>query len=154
MSEVRRRAYLEAMGFDVWVARPPDLQWDRLQMGPGQGSTLLVCASPEEGESTISSDIARAIGGDPVWAWPDPQDDPEAPRLEDAVRDRLFTRVIVFGEIVAERLFGGLPPDVLLSSAVNVTCTLGELSTRGSAKRALWQLLRQEPGTGGEGGAA
>lgn len=152
MIEARRRAYLEAMGFDVWLARPADPQWDRLLVSPGQGSTLFVCAGPDESESDISGDLSRAVGGDPAWAWPDPEGHPDNPRLEDAVRDRLFTRVIVFGESLAVRLFGAAPPDVLLSAAVNVSSDLGELATRGDAKRALWRLLGQESGGAGEAG--
>ena len=145
MTEARRRAYLEALGFDVWVMKPPAPQWDRLVTGAGQGSVLLVCATSAEVASALSTDIARALGGDPVWAWPDPEGNPDTPCLEDAVRDRLFTRVIVFGADLAGRLFGGPAPEVLLSASVSIAGSLDELAVRGSAKRALWALLSQDP---------
>jgi hypothetical protein len=154
MTEARRRAYLAALGFDVWVAKPPGPLRDRLEIGAGQGSILLVCATPEEGESAISTDIARALGGDPVWAWPDPEGTPDGPRLEDAVRDHLFTRVIVFGPSLAERLFGGAAPAVLLSSSVSVAGGLDELAVRGAAKRELWALLSQDLSAAREGQGA
>ena len=148
MSEPRRRAYLEAMGFDVWVARPPAPERDRLVVGPGQGSTLLVCASPEQSASRLAGDIVRAAGGDPAWAWPDPEGNAESPRLEEAVKDSLFTRVIVFGESNARQLFGSEVPAVVFSAQVGLAMDIDELATRGTAKQQLWTLLKQEaPGT-------
>lgn len=148
MIEPRRRAYLEALGFDVWVARPPPPEWDRLVVGPGQGSTLLVCASPEQSASRLAGDIARAVGGDPAWAWPDPEGSSESPGLEDAVKDGLFTRVVVFGESNAKQLFGGEAPAVVFSAQVGLATDIDELATRGTAKQQLWKLLKQDaPGT-------
>ena len=144
MIEARKQAYLEAMGFDVWVARPPQAEQDRLVLGPGQGSTLLVCSASEHTASKLAGDIARVLGGDPVWAWLDPEGNPEQPRLEQAVADSLFTRVIVFGASLAERLFGGAAPAVLLTSSVSVADGLDELAVRGTAKRELWALLSQD----------
>jgi len=143
MIEPQKQAYLEAMGFDIWVARPPEPRWDRLALGPGQGSTLLVCPSPQHTSSRLAGDIARILGGDPVWAWPDPEGSPEMPSLEQAVEDRLFTQVVVFGEKAAARVFGKRVPDHVVSSAVLVAADLDELATRGTAKQALWSFLRQ-----------
>ncbi|MGD8346475.1 MAG: hypothetical protein PVI83_04475, partial [Lysobacterales bacterium] len=81
MNEARRRAYLEAMGFDVWVQKPPPPLENRLVVGPGRGNTLLICATPELSASKLAADIARAVGGEPAWAWPDPEGRPESPDL-------------------------------------------------------------------------
>jgi hypothetical protein len=144
MIETRKQAYLEAMGFDVWVARPPEPERDRLVVGPGQGSTLLVCSGPEHSASKLGGDIARLLGGDPVWAWPDPEGDAERPRLEQAVKDALFTRVIVFGEQTARLLLGDSVPAVIVSSSVTVAADFEELATRGSAKQNLWTDIRAQ----------
>ena len=150
MIEARKRAYLEAMGIDVWEARPPPPARDRLVVGPGQGSTLLVCAAPEDCASRLSGDIARALGDEPVWAWSDPDGDPASPRLEDAIRNGLFTRVIVFGEPLAQCLLGSEVPDVLVSSAVGVTHEMADLAVRGTAKQEFWDLVRQGRAADGE----
>ena len=144
MIEAGKRAYLEAMGFDVWVARPPEPELDRLVIGPGQGSTLLLCSAPEHSASKLGGDIARILGGDPVWAWPDPEGSPERPRLEQAVANSLFTQVIVFGEETAHLLFGKDVPDVVVSSAVTVAADFEELATRGTAKQKLWSAVRMQ----------
>jgi hypothetical protein len=149
MIEPRKQAYLEAMGFDVWVARPAAPEPDRLVVGPGQGSTLLVCANPEQSASKLGADIVRAIGGDPAWAWPDPEGTPDSPRLEDAVRDNLFTRVIVFGAGTSERLSGRTMPSIIASATVSVVTDMDELATRGIAKQEFWKLLKYDlPDTG------
>ena len=150
MIETQKRAYLEAMGFDVWVIQPPPPEWDRLVVNAGQGSTLLVSELPEHCTSKLAGDIVRAIGGDPVWAWPDPEGSSNKPRLEEVVRDGLFTRVVIFGTEMAEHLFGPKVPDIIVSSAVKVVGDIEELATRGTAKQTLWRFLK--PGSGGTGG--
>lgn len=150
MIEARKQAYLEAMGFDIWVAKPPPPEWDRLLVRPGQGSTLLVCSSAEQCNSVLGGDIARATGADPVWAWPDPAGSPDSPRLEEVVRDGLFTRVIVFGEKTADRMFGSRVPAIIISSAVSVVAGIEELAIRGTAKQALWVILKQGSATAGK----
>jgi hypothetical protein len=141
MTEARRRAYLEAMGYDVWVEKPPGPGPVRLVVGPGGGSDLLVCEAPDASGGKLAADIARALGTDPVWAWPDPEHDPGRPTLEEAVADRLFTHLLVFGEELARALFGTSAPDILGSSAVRVAPDMDELAVRGSAKRTLWRLI-------------
>ena len=141
MTEARRRAYLEAMGFDVWVRKPPPPLENRLVVGPGRGNTLLICATPELSASKLAADIARAVGGEPVWAWPDPEGRPASPDLEQAVRDGLFTRVMVFGEETRKRLMGAQEDEVVASSTVRSAADLEELAVRGEAKRRLWQLI-------------
>jgi hypothetical protein len=98
VNEARRRAYLEALGFDVWVARSAalaggaqaaasadtpfdatlsapfdasaDQQNGRIRVASGRGSTLLVCSSAADSASKFAADVVRALGGDPAWAWP------------------------------------------------------------------------------------
>lgn len=141
MIDARRQAYLEAMGVDVWVAKPPRPERDRLLLGGGEGSTLLVCSSAPDSTSLLAGDIARALGNDPVWSWPDVQGDPAGVRARDAVEQRLFTQLIVFGTALSERLLGDDVPGVLGSAAVHVCPGLDEVAVRGTAKKHLWQLL-------------
>lgn len=140
MIENRQHAYLEAMGFDVWVARPPPPDWSRLEIGPGEGSTLLVCESQDACSTPLAVDIVRAVGGEPAWAWPDP-DPANGTKLEDAIESRLFTRLVVFGEELARKMFGGDIPTILVSSSISVSPGLDELAVRGNAKQALWRII-------------
>lgn len=141
MIEARKQAYLEAMGIDVWVPRPERPLPGRLLVTPGEGSTLLVVASGDDPGRAIGRDIDRALGGEAAWAWPDPEGRAESPSLEEAVRDGLFTQVIVFGTRVADELFEGEAPQVVASSAVAVAAALDDLATRGSAKKQLWRWI-------------
>jgi hypothetical protein len=138
--EPRQRAYLEAMGFDVWVAKPPPPDWSRLVIGPGEGSTLLVGDTPQACSTALAGDIARALGSDPAWAWPAPEA-ATGTALEEAIEARLFTRLIVFGEDLAGRMFGGEAPAVLVSSSISVAPGLEELAVRGTARQALWRII-------------
>jgi hypothetical protein len=119
-----------------------------LQVGPGRGSTLLVCSSPADSASKFAADVVRALGGDPAWAWPargvgrDAGGD-SCP-LEEAVGARLITRVLVFGDDAVRWLFQGEIPAVVGSATVTPLAGLGEISRRGVAKRALWRCL-QDP---------
>jgi len=142
VNEARRQAYLEALGLDVWVARPAPAEASALQVGPGEHSTLLVCDSAEASALRIAGDIARAIGGQPVWAWPADRQSDGAVSLEQAVSERLFTRVIVFGPLAESCLPGRSA--VLGSASVAVTCSLGELAGQGQSRRDFWKLLRED----------
>ncbi len=150
MNEARRRAYLEAMGFDVWVSKQAAVASGseaaagpaRLVIGPGAGSMLLVCPGPEAIAGRLAADIVRTVGRDPVWAWPDPDAGGQGPTLAEAVADRLFTQLLVFGDSLAATLFGGPAPEVLGSSAVGVGPGLDDLAERPEARRALWRLIR------------
>jgi len=148
MNETRRRAYLEAMGFDVWVSKQAAAAVEagagpaRLVIGPGAGSTLLVCPGPEAIAGRLAADIVRTVGSDPVWAWPDPDAATRGPTLAEAVGDRLFTRLVIFGESLAAALLGAPAPEVLGSSAVAVAPGLDDLAASPEARRALWRLIR------------
>jgi hypothetical protein len=181
VSEARRRAYLEAMGFDVWVARSAapaadaqaaasfdaqsDAQVDTLadrqsgciQVGPGRGSTLLVCSSAADSASKFAADVVRALGGDPAWAWPVRGVGRDHLTLEAAIGARLITRVLVFGGDTVRWLFQGAIPPVVGSATVTPLAGLGEISLHGADKRALWRCL-QDPlrivSPGGNGASA
>lgn len=141
MTEARRLAYLDALGLDVWVLRPPEVPHNRLVVQPGEGSTLLICDLPDATATRIAADISRALGGQVVWAWPDPLGSEESPLLEDAVGQRLFTRVVLFGEELERKLFAGEAPLTVGSAGITVTHGLDELAVRGTAKRELWNRL-------------
>ena len=141
MTEAQRRAYLEAMGIGVWInkaAAPDAYRW---VVGPGSGSTLLLCRTAQQSGTRLAADIGRSLGGDPVWAWPDPQERQEHPLLEDTIEQYLFTQVLLFGHALASRSFKGSVPGVLGSASVQVTADLDELAVDGMAKRKLWQCL-------------
>ena len=141
MIESRRRAYLDAIGLDVWSIKPPEPEFDHLLFQPGEGSTLLICDAPEATATRIAGDIARVLAGDAVWAWPDPSASPESPSLEQAVGQYLFTRVVLFGPGLGRQMFRGEVPLVVGSAGITVTESLDELAVRGNAKRIFWQQL-------------
>ena len=141
MTEARRRAYLEAMGYDVWVSRDSTAGAGRLVVGPGRGSTLLVCPEPGHSATKIAADISRAVGEEPVWAWPDPEGLVDSPDLEQAVRDGLFTRVVLFGKTLRKQLMND-DDGIVASSSIHVAEDPDVLAVSGDARRALWQMLR------------
>ena len=143
MIEARRKAYLEAMGYDVWIARPPPPPPGSLVISGGKGSVLLVCDDPACCATKLAGDIARALGQDPVWAWPAAQDDQASEQLENAVGDRLLTDVIVFGPDLARSLFQANAPELLVSAKVSVASDVNELTVHGEARKKLWALLRE-----------
>jgi DNA polymerase III psi subunit len=142
--EARRRAYLEALGFDVWITRPPAAERGRVGVGAGEGSALLVCPSVDDCNMEIAGDLARALGGDPVWAWLDPATEADSRFLEDIVADRLITRVLLFGPEPGRSLFKGPVPARIGSAVVAVAPSLEELAVNGSARQSLWRQLRNE----------
>lgn len=141
MIESRRRAYLEAMGFDIWSARLPEPESNRLLVQPGEGDTLLVCDLPDLATSQLAGDVARALGGKVVWAWPDPEGGLDKPTLEDAVDQYLVTRVVVFGAGLVGRLYKGEVPSVVGSALILVTDCLEDLASFGRAKLAFWNQI-------------
>lgn len=149
MIESRRRAYLEALGFDVWVARPPPPERGRLVLSPDPAPILLVCSEPEDTATRFAGDLVRALGGRASWGWPDHVGAAGSVALADAIGDRLVTRVIVFGSEPACWLFGDEIPENLGSAAVGIAPSLGELAGNGPAKRSLWGLLQGMPDPSG-----
>jgi len=143
MIESRRRAYLDAMGLDVWTIKPPPLALDRLILQPGDGKTLLFCRKPEDTAQRFAADVLRALSHDAVWAWPDPEGQNANLTLDQAIGQQLFTRVILFGDELVRRVFTGEPPDVMGSARVLVTLPVEELAVRGHAKQTFWHQLSE-----------
>jgi DNA polymerase III psi subunit len=141
MIESQRRAYLEVLGFDVWLARSAGPESGRLLIQPGDGDTLLVSASAELTSGPFASDVVRALGGKAVWAWPDPEGLPDNPTLEEAIGQFLFTRIILFGVDRGSRWFKGEVPLVVGSARILVSDSLETLAVDGTAKRTLWNQV-------------
>jgi hypothetical protein len=152
--------YLRALGIDVWVLRRPpesggpaaesdaesslgDRPTDEPRgaspwvIGPGNGSLLLLCGSPEEAASPLATDIARCLNGEPVWGWPAPGRGAEGVPLEAAIRERLFTGVLVFGGAARENT-----PAVSGSARLLRVPAIFDLARDPHARRALWARLR------------
>lgn len=141
MIESRRLAYLDAMGFDLWSAKPPAPEMGRLLLQTGEGRVLLICEGPDATATRIAADISRALAGDVVWAWPDPSAGPESLTLEEAVGKYLFTRAVLFGAGLGHSLFRGDAPLVTGTAPITICDSLDELAVRGEAKRAFWMQL-------------
>jgi len=143
MIESRRRAYLDAMGFDTWLLKPAPVERNRLLFSPGESGTLLVCNSPEASVTRFAGDVARALGTRPVWAWPDPDGGQESRTMGEAIGQYLFTRVILFGSTLGRQLFEAAVPEVVGSARIIVAPELDDLQDRGVAKQAFWRRLRE-----------
>ncbi len=142
MIEERRHAYLRAMGLDVWLPRLPAAGPDRLGIRRGSDGTLLLVSTAGDCRTELAGDLARALGGDPGWAWLDPAADEEAQTLQEVVAECLITRILVFGPDTARRAFGGDIPLTLGSATVVALPGLHEVAASGSARQALWAQLR------------
>jgi hypothetical protein len=141
MNELRRRAYLDAMGFDVWSVKPPAPACNRLVLQPGDGDTLLVCAQPENTAGRFAGDLARVLDGQVVWAWPEAEGGVANPTLEEAVQQHLFTRVVLFGKELGRRIVKGDIPLVVGSARILVTENLPDLADSGRSKLEFWKQL-------------
>lgn len=148
MTESQRLAYLEALDIPVWVprgqARPPavDPGPGCVRLGPGTGSTILICARPEQSSGSLASDIARSLAPPPVWAWPDESGD--GMTVADAVQESLCTGLIVFGRALAERLLGSEMSDRVGPARVLIADDLEVLAGSAGARRELWRKLCAE----------
>lgn len=141
MIELRRRAYLDALGIDVWLSKPAEADRNRLLFSPGKGDTLLVCSSAESSITRLASDITRALGGEVIWAWPDPEGRKESPTIAEAVGQFLFTRIVIFGSNLERQICGNEPPEFGASTRVLAAPDLNELAERGTARRLFWKQI-------------
>lgn len=141
MIEAQRRAYLEAMDISVWLQKPPAADRSRLIIGPGSGGTLLVCSQAEDSASPLAGDICRCLGDNPVWAWPDREGSAQSLALENAIDEFLFTRVLLFGQPLASRLFSGPIEKVMGSARIMLVPDLDDLKVSAGARRDLWRQL-------------
>lgn len=152
MSRACRNEYLSAMGIEIWIPRagaaadvstscPPAIAAS-LVIGPGRGDTLLLCGDPAEAATPLAADIARSLAGEPVWAWPAPDESVPAMPLQQAIEERLFTRVLVFGSGLLAPAMG--PPAKVLGSARLIRVdSIPRLLKSGAARRALWLALNE-----------
>lgn len=154
MIETRRRAYLDAMGFEVWVTRLPAAHGGRLGLDAGSGSLLLVCSSAAELGTAVAGDLVRALGGDPVCGWLDPEETEATESLESAIEGRLITQLVVFGAAASRCLFGTAVPDTVGTATVTIVPGLPELAASSGARRDLWTRLRSMRRSGGSGMAS
>lgn len=163
MSTPRQRAYLEAMGIPVWVARNApgeDLVESgapaAVQLGPGSGHLLMLCGSVSEPSGALATDVARVLGSAPVWGWPGEAG--TGTSLAEAVSEGLFTHVLVFGEATEASVFGGPAPEAVGPAAVLRFASLQELESSPGARRELWRALTSRqlvsPAPPGSGEAA
>ncbi len=141
-----QRAYLEAMDIPVWVSRetltvtvPATDCLQSLQLGPGNGGILLICATDSDVASKLANDISRSLSSVPVWSWPDSGADTVKPAV--AVEEHLFTTIAVFGTQLAEQLFGHTLPKRLNSASLILLPSMRDLETCAPARQTLWTEL-------------
>jgi hypothetical protein len=114
----------------------------RVVLGPGAGSTLLLCGKPGEAATALAADIARSLGSEPVWSWLAQDEAAPGVPLEQAIEERLFTRVLVFGR----DLFAPAadPAVQVIGSARLIRVeSIPVLVQSGAARRALWLALNE-----------
>ena len=143
MINSRQRAYLDAMEIGVWSLRDPSAMAKPatnsavgLKLGPGSGGILLICSADTDSASRLASDISRALGAVPVWAWPDTA--VEAVNLAEAVDRNLFTTVAMFGNQLAAQFFNGELPANMNSAKLVLLPSMADIHSRPEARRALW----------------
>lgn len=171
MNLAQRNHYLGVMGIDIWVPRAratpasdaasrparseetPVLQRDsymacasviagRVVLGPGAGSTLLLCGKPGEAATALAADIARSLGSEPVWSWLAQEEAAPGMPLEQAIAERLFTRVLVFGrDLFAPAADAAV--QVIGSARLVRVESIPVLVQSGAARRALWLALNE-----------
>ena len=144
MNDANQRAYLEAMDIPVWIRKEfadqvPDFASPGLKLGPGSSQILLVCSGIDEPAKRISADIARSLNAEPVWAWPEPAS--EVSDLKTLVGEQLFTTVLVFGELLATKIFGTRKPGTLGSARLLLAASLAELEGSPTLRRELWKVI-------------
>lgn len=142
----RKLAYLDAMDIDVWQLRateatpPVEVQTAPvIKLGFGSGGVLFLCAAAEDSSSRLATDIGRSLGGVPVWAWP--QLDEDSVELADAVDEHLFTTVAIFGQELADDFFAGGLPANLNSANLVLLPSIKDILNRADVRRSLWKTL-------------
>lgn len=115
-----------------------------LEIGPGSGSTLLLCSRPEDAALPLASDIARCLDEAPVWGWLLQSNDGQGKAetgftLERAIDERLFTRVLLFCSDSMASQAGKV--EVLGSARIIYAPSLAELARQADHKRRLWTQL-------------
>jgi hypothetical protein len=165
VNPARRNEYLRAMGIQAWIPRAagvpaPDTGVpvataveiessaqdpvktaiaNAIVLGPGAGDTLLFCGHSAEAATPLAADIVRCLACEPVWSWPADDSVPGIP-LEQAINERLFTRVLVFGQGLAAVSSG-----VVIGSARVIRVeSIPVLAESAAARRNLWLALVEQ----------
>jgi DNA polymerase III psi subunit len=158
MIDSNRLAYLDAMGIEAWVARPPPPAPELICLGPSAGSVLLICDETDMTSTPLATDIVRYLGSTVTWGWPltalqsagsgeghgEPRTtDPMT--LEQAITEHLFTRVVFFGQKLHQQMLGLRSPATLGAARIIVSADLRTLGIDARAKRDLWRQLSNRP---------
>ena len=109
-------------------------------IGPGTGQTLMLCNSRQDSAMQLANDIARCLVDVPVWGWVAPVDSSESLELRSAVKERLFTRILVFS---GAKTRGGEPTAIGSAQFIRAPL-LSELANNPDLKRVLWTRLCTE----------
>lgn len=146
MPDSRQRAYLDAMGIEVWSLRhspdqpsPDTLDEPGIKLGPGDGGILLICTHDTDSASRLANDIERALGNVPVWAWP--QKDQAPVHLKTAVDEHLFTTVAIFGEELASRFYAGELPGNVNSAKLVLLPSMQDIQSSPAMRKRLWKVF-------------
>ncbi|HMB60673.1 MAG TPA: hypothetical protein VKN35_12235 [Xanthomonadales bacterium] len=147
MQAESRKEYLRGMGIDVWVLRGQQQEEEvslpvggGVILGPGGGDILLLCRDAAESASRIAADVARSLDCEPIWSWPAAGEEGHTLELEEAIEQRLITRVLVFGRGLHEPGQGSSEGFVGKARMIQ-TKSLNELAGDHSARKALWLAL-------------
>jgi len=108
------------------------------EIGPGSGQTLILCDSREDTSLQIASDIARSLGEAPVWGWRLIGSESGGVQLDGAIKDRLFTRVLLFTGSAGSSTGQS---KVMSSARVFFAPSITALANSPQQKRALWAEL-------------
>ncbi|HKJ18027.1 MAG TPA: hypothetical protein VJ984_11800 [Xanthomonadales bacterium] len=141
--------YLEAMGIDVYQLRTQGSEdaaaeiHQLIALGEGDGDILCIVESRDQSQLGLAAGIAGAMRSSPVWAWPvsDETDSACGQSLSDTVAEKLTTRVLIFGEVLANQILGTGAPTVISAARVHVVPGLEQVGQDQKAKRALWKLM-------------
>jgi DNA polymerase III psi subunit len=150
MMSDRQQAYLDAIGIEVWSLREPlsppisdtasaTEDAPGLKLSSGNGGILLVCAADVDSANRLANDISRALGSSPVWSWLDFES--TAVKLADAIDEKLFTTVAIFGDDLAAQFFEGGLPASLNSANLVLLPSMQEIQSRADARKSLWVTL-------------
>lgn len=155
----RSLAYLDAMGIEVWQPRGTSAEENtdsgalEIVIGAGDGDILCIVESGSEARLRLAADIGGAMRCSPVWAWPSESSEQSGELLtvQAAVSEKMLTRILVFGEDLAARIFGPEIPTVLSAARVHVVPGLVALKEDRNAKRVLWGLMNENGIAAGRG---
>ena len=137
--------YLDALGIPVWKQRAGKAKIDLLHLGPGSGSTLMVCEHAQATATAIAADISRFVGADAAWAWPLEENSETGGRpgmdLTGIIEQNLITTVLVFGEAFSLQLMRGFDGASSGSARFIQLDDFDRLKQSAKSRRQLWQKI-------------